>query len=153
MEKEVREYKPEDSVGVKNLILSILEKEYPFDQSAYRDSDINDITGTYGGEKNGFFVIEKSGKIVGGVGIKKDETESALIRRFFVDENHRKMGFGTMLLEKAIGFCRSKGYKDIIFRATDRMSSAMEFLKNMGFKEKENLEVSGFHIHTFVLKL
>lgn len=153
METEARKYKPGDSLSVKNLILSILKKEYPFDQSAYQDSDINDISGTYSGEGNAFFVIEKDGKIAGAVGIKKDEKESALIRRLFVDENYRNKGFGTLLLKKAIEFCASEGYGEITFRATDRMASGMELLKKTGFTEKENLEVSGFRIHTFVLKL
>jgi GNAT superfamily N-acetyltransferase len=153
MEGKVREYRPEDSVEVKGLILSILQKEYPFDQSAYQDSDINDITGTYDGENDAFFVVEKGGKIAGAVGIKKDENQSALVRRLFVDENHRRSGFGTMLLEKAIKFCKAKDYGKMTFRATDRMSSAMKLLKKMGFREDENLEVSGFHIHRFVLRL
>lgn len=150
---EVREYKPDDSVGVKNLILAILEKEYPFDRSAYQDSDINDISGTYSGEGNAFFVIEKDKKIVGTVGVKKDTKDCALLRRLFVDEYHRGKGHGTALLKKAIEFCQSKKYKELIFRATDRMRDAMKLCKKMGFVEKEDLEVSGFHIHKFTLKL
>ena len=148
-----RIYKPEDSVAVKDLILSILEKEYPFDRSAYQDSDINDISGTYRGEGNVFFVIEEDQKIVGTVGIKKDTPQSALLRRLFVDEKHRRKGLGTILLKKGIDFCRSNNYVEIIFRATDRMSQAMHLCKKMGFKEKDDLEVSGFRIHRFELKL
>ncbi len=149
---EVRQYRPEDSVGVKNLILSILEKEYPFDRSAYQDSDINDISGTYGGEGNAFFVIEKDKKIVGTAGIKMETAESALLRRLFVDEHYRRKGCGTALLKKAIAFCGSKEYKEMIFRATDRMEQAMKLCKKTGFVEKEDLPVNGFHIHKFVLK-
>jgi len=148
-----RDYKSEDSIGVKNLILSILEKEYPFDRSAYQDSDVNDISGTYSGKGNAFFVVEKDSKIVGTAGIKKDTDESALLRRLFVDENYRKQGLGRELLARAIDFCRTEHYKEIIFRATDRMQSAMNLMKNMGFAEKDDLAVSGFHIHRFVLKL
>lgn len=150
---EVREYRAEDSVSVKNLILSILEKEYPFDKSAYQDSDINDITGTYSGEENHFFVSKKDGKITGVIGIKKDEGQRALVRRLFVEEVQRGKGQGTALLAKAIEFCRSKSYKEIIFRATDRMAQAMGLLKKLGFQETEKLEVSGFHIHIFTFKL
>ena len=150
---EARMYKPEDSVAVKDLILSILEKEYPFDRSAYQDSDINDISGTYSGRDNVFFVIEEKDKVIGTIGVKKDAPESALIRRFFVDTNYRKKGLGTMLLEKAVEFCKSKNYKEVCFRATDRMRDAMKLMKKKGFKEKDDLEVSGFHIHRFVLKI
>ena len=150
---EIRRYKAEDSVQVKELILSILEKEYPFDRSAYRDTDINDVSGTYSGEGNVFFVAEENNKIVGTAGIKKDTPESALLRRLFVDEHHRKKGIGTNLLKSATEFCKSQKYKEIIFRATDKMKQAMNLCKKKGFAEKEDLEVSGFHIHKFILKL
>ncbi|MFH1594166.1 MAG: GNAT family N-acetyltransferase [Candidatus Omnitrophota bacterium] len=149
----VRVYKPEDSASVRELILSVLEKEYPFDQSAYRDTDINDISGSYSGEGNTFFIVEEDGKIVGSVGIKRDSDKSALLRRLFVDEKYRQKGFGRDLLKNAIEFCGSQKYEEIIFRATDRMLQAMNLCKKMGFVEKEDLEVSGFHIHQFVLKL
>jgi len=150
---EIREYKPEDSAGVKDLILAILSKEYPFDQGAYKDTDINDISGTYSGKGNAFFVIEDGGKIVGTVGVKKDTPESALLRRLFVEEDSRGKGFGTILLKEAISFCKDNKYKEIIFRATGRMRQAMSLCKKNGFKEKDDLEVSGFHIHRFAIKI
>jgi len=150
---EVRQYEAKDSEGVRGLILSILEKEYPFDRSAYKDTDMHDISGTYSGKGNAFFVIEQDDKIVGTVGIKKEGREAALLRRFFVDELYRRKGCGTMLMKRAIEFCRSKNYKEIIFRATDKMRQAMSLCKKSGFREQDNLEVSGFHIHKFTLKL
>ena len=148
-----RVYRANDSVGVKKLILSILAKEYPFDQSAYKDTDINDISGTYSGEDNIFFVVEKNKKIVGAVGVKKEAGNRALLRRLFVDESYRGKGFGTELLKSAVGFCKSKHYKTFVFRATDRMSKAMKLCKKEGFKETEDLEVSGFHIHKLTLDI
>ena len=150
---KVREYKKEDSENVRNLIFSILEKEYPFDRIAYKDTDINDISGTYGGEGDKFFVAEKAEKVVGTIGVKQDASDTALIRRLFVSESHRKQGLGSALLKEAIAFCKSEGYKTVIFRATDRMKSAMDLCKKTGFKETDNLEVSGFHIHKFDLKI
>jgi len=151
---KIREYRAEDSAGAKDLILSILEKEYPFDRSAFEeDSDVNDITGTYSGKGNGFFVIPEGDKIVGLIGIKRDLEKVALIRRLFVEEKYRKQGLGIKLLEKAMEFCRANNYDEITFRATDKMQPAINLCKKMGFEETEDLEVSGFHIHKFVLKL
>jgi len=150
---KIRPYKTEDSVNVRDLILSILEKEYPFDKSAYNDTDINDITGTYSGEESAFFVIEDKGQIAGSVGVKKDADDTALVRRLFVGEDYRRKGYGSMLLKKAVDFCKEKSYKKIVFRATDRMKEAMALCKKTGFVEKEDLEVSGFHIHKFLLEL
>lgn len=149
----LRMFTRSDNDGVKALILSILTKEYPFDKSAYSDSDLDKIGEVYGGKKDSFFVVEEDGDIVGTAGVKEDSAENALLRRLFVDLKHRKKGYGTALLDKAIDFCREKGYRRVYFRCTDRMSDAMNLCMKKGFRETESLEVSGFRIHNLELKL
>ena len=147
----LRPFKKQDAEGVKNLILAILTDEYPFDKSVYSDSDLDRIAETYGGAKDSFFVIEEDGRIVGTAGVKEDTGTDALLRRLFVDPKHRKRGYGAELLEKAVAFCKEKGYKRILFRCTDRMAEAMSLCKKKGFTEMEKLEVSGFNIHKLEL--
>jgi N-acetylglutamate synthase and related acetyltransferases len=149
----LRVFTKKDADGVKDLILSILTKEYPFDKNAYSDSDLTRIDEVYGGKKDSFMVIEDGGDIVGTVGIKEDSKESALLRRLFVDLKHRKLGYGTELLNKAIEFCKDKGYKSIAFRCTDRMKDAMSLCLSKGFKELETLDIAGFKIHNLELKI
>ena len=153
MEYELRRFKPQDAQGVKDLILTILTREYPFDRTAYSDSDLDKVAETYSGPKDSFFVVEDKSEIVGTAGIKEDSTEDALLRRLFVDPKHRKKGYGSGLLDTAIKFARDKGYKRIFFRCTDRMSAAMKLCVSKGFKEKDSLEVSGFKIHRLELGL
>lgn len=149
----LRVFSKQDAEGVKDLILSILTKEYPFDKNAYSDSDLTKIGEVYGGEKESFMVIEEDGDIVGTVGIKEDSKENALLRRLFVDLKHRRKGYGTELLNKAIEFCKEKGYRRVAFRCTDRMRDAMNLCLNKGFKEIEALDVAGFKIHNLELKI
>ena len=153
MDNSLRLFQKEDAEGVRNLILNILSNEYPFDKSAYSDSDLYKISETYGGKGDAFFVIEDGGEIVGTVGVKGESSSEALLRRFFVDLKHRKKGYGSGLLDKAIDFCKDKGYKKIYFRCTDRMSAAMHLCLKRGFKETEKLEISGFKIHKLELSL
>jgi len=147
MSHSLRSFKKEDAAGVKTLILNILASEYPFDKSAYSDSDLDRISETYGGSKDAFFVIEEDGEIVGTVGVKEEAKESALLRRLFVDLKHRKRGYGRELIAQAMKFCKEKGYGKIYFRCTDRMKDAMALCVKNGFKESESLEVGGFKIH------
>jgi GNAT superfamily N-acetyltransferase len=149
----LRRFAEKDSAGVRDLILSILSKEYPFDRSAYSDSDLNRISDTYGGPADTFFVAEDDGRIVGTVGVKKETDEDALMRRLFVDVKSRRRGYGSMLADKAIEFCRSKGYRRMIFRCTGRMQDAMKLCLKKGFRETERLEVGGFNIHKLELEL
>lgn len=150
---KLRTFTKNDSQGIKNLILSILTREYPFDKNAYSDSDLEKIDEVYGGPKDAFMVIEQDGEIVGTVGVKEDSEDTALLRRLFVDLKHRKKGYGTQLLEGAIGFCRDKGYKRVYFRCTDRMHDAMKLCMKKGFKEIEALEVAGFRIHSLEYRI
>ncbi len=149
----LRPFRDADADGVRELILSILSKEYPFDKNAYSDSDLNKITETYGGAGDTFFVVEDNGEIVGTVGIKAENETDALLRRLFVDVKHRQHGYGSALVDKAIDFCRQKGYKRIFFRCTGRMANAMKLCLKKGFKEVEKLEVGGFSIHKLELEL
>lgn len=147
MTHTLRRFDKKDAKGVKELILSILSNEYPFDKSAYSDSDLEKIDEVYGGPSDAFFVIEDKGDIVGTAGVKEETKDEALLRRLFVDLKHRRRGYGRELLTKAIEFANSKGYKRIYFRSTDRMADAMKLCLKNGFKEIEALEVSGFKIH------
>lgn len=153
MEYDLRQFRSEDSQGVKDLICTILTREYPFDRSAYSDSDLDKIAETYSGPKDSFFVVDEKGSIVGTAGIKEDSAEDALLRRLFVDPKHRNKGYGSGLLNMAIEFAKEKGYKRIFFRCTDRMAAAMKLCISKGFKEKDSLEVSGFKIHRLELGL
>lgn len=153
MSHVLREYREQDSKGVKELILGVLTREYPFDRSAYSDSDLERIGRVYGGKNDSFFVIDDAGQILGTVGVKEESKEDAILRRLFVDLKSRKRGYGTELLDKAIEFCRAKGYKRMIFRCTDRMADAMRLCMKKMFKETESLEVSGFRIHKLELEL
>ena len=153
MGHELRPFMDKDVNGVRELILTILAKEYPFDRSAYSDSDLNKIAETYGGPKDSFFVVEEGGEIVGTVGVKEENESDALLRRLFVDVKHREHGYGSALVDKAIDFCRKKGYKRVFFRCTGRMANAMKLCMKKGFKETEKLEVSGFNIHKLELEL
>ncbi|MFA6320687.1 MAG: GNAT family N-acetyltransferase [Candidatus Omnitrophota bacterium] len=149
----IRTFKKDDAEGVKSLILSILSKEYPFDRSAYSDSDLDKINDTYGGKRDSFFVIEEAGEIVGTAGVKEESHTEALLRRLFVGLKHRKKGYGTSLIDQAINFCRDKGYKKIYFRCTDRMADAMHLCIKKGFKETETLKIGGFQIHKLELSI
>ena len=153
MEHELRKFKKEDAYGVRELILNILTKEYPFDKGAYSDSDLDKIDIVYGGARDSFFVVNEGGEIVGTVGVKEETKDEALLRRLFVDLKHRKRGYGSALIKTALEFCKDTGYKKVYFRCTDRMSDAMNLCLKNDFTKKESLEIGGFRIHVLERKI
>lgn len=150
---KIRKFIETDGPRVKELILSILETEYPFDRKAYSDTDLENIGATYGGPRDTFFVVETENKIIATAGIKEESSDTALLRRVFVDPNERRKGYGSRLLDEAIKFCKEVGYRQLVFRTTDKMLQAIELCKKKGFKEIEKLDLGGFFIHKFILDL
>ncbi len=153
MENTIRRFDEKDVAGVKELILSILTKEYPFDKSAYSDSDLDKINEVYGGNRDFFLVSDDGGSIVGTIGIKEDDKGSALLRRMFVSPDYRRRGIGSALLNEVLEFCKKEGYKNVIFRCTDRMRDAMRLCEKKGFREIESIDMGGFRIHRLMLTL
>jgi putative acetyltransferase len=150
---QIRKFAEADGAKVKELILSILEKEYPFDRKAYPDTDLENIGATYGGPQDAFFVIENEGRIIGTAGIKADTKDTALLRRVFVDPGQRRKGYGSQLLREAMRFCKAGGYKQLVFRATGKMVHAIELCKKNGFREMEKLDLGELFIYKLVLDL
>ncbi|MDD5449265.1 MAG: GNAT family N-acetyltransferase [Candidatus Omnitrophica bacterium] len=150
---KIRKFSEGDGPKVKELILSILETEYPFDRKAYSDTDLENIVSAYGGARDTFFVIEEGDRIIATAGIKEDTKETALLRRVFVDPSRRRRGYGAQLLDETIKFCRESGYKELAFRTTSKMTQAIELCKKKGFSEKEKIDLGGFFIHKFILQL
>lgn len=149
----IRAFRKKDEGQIKELILSILTKEYPFDRSAYSESDLDSISSSYGGSRDAFFVIEAEGAVFGTVGVKEDSEETALLRRLFIDPRYRRHGYGTVLMGKAIEHCKGKNFKRLIFRTTGRMVQAIALCKKNDFREAEKIDLGGFQIYTFVREL
>lgn len=143
----IRSFQQQDYEGVKELISSIIDKEFAEEAKAYQYGDLEDISKAYGKLREKFLVAEEDGKIIGTVGIKEDVEKTALLRRLFVHPSHRSREIGSMLVDTAIDFCKMNHYKDISFRATSRMAAAIKLLTvKKGFQEVqrcffENLEI------------
>ena len=126
---QVRTFESTDGKHVKDLIVSILSKEYPFDKEVYEDeSDLVDIDSAYGGKRDTFLVLESEGKILGTIGIKEDSKSTAMLRRLFVEPSCRRKGYGALLLDKGIRHCKKNNFKHIVFRTTGRMAQAINLM-------------------------
>ena len=143
----VRSFKNEDNDLVKDLIGSIMAKEYPQEQKAYQYNDLNAIDKAYGKIREKFLVAEEASRIIGTVGIKEDSEKVALMRRLFVHNSHRGRGMGSMLVDTALDFCKMNEYASVHFRATSKMTAAIDLLCNKkGFVEKGRLPFEGIEI-------
>ena len=148
---QIRPVQPKDQEQVKKLISDILSKEFECGHSAYPYGDLDSIPKVYGGDREGFFVLEDKGVISGTVGVKEESKKTAIIRRLFVDPSCRRKGYGGILLDRALDHCKEKGYHEAVFHAATAMTSAIDLCKSRGFEEKEKIVLGGADIVRFVL--
>ncbi len=147
----IRAFKESDGVQVRSLISSTMRNEFGMELRAYPEDDLNDISGSYGGKGDTFFVAVQDKNIIGTVAIKEEDKRVALLRRLFVHPKYRKKGYGLKLIEAAIDFCKRQRYRVIVFRSTDRMSRANSLCERMGFIERARVDFGGFQILKFTL--
>lgn len=143
---DIRPIKSDDCGGVRQLIERIMGSEFARESVAYRYQDLDNPLEHYGGDREIFLVAEKDGKIVGTVAIKEDGPDVALLRRIFVDGAFRGQGFGEALLRKAMDFCFQHDYRNVTFRGTDKMQSALKLCLKNGFEEEDIAEIDDFKL-------
>ena len=130
-----------------------MRQEFSEEEKVYFQDDLQNISKTYGGKKEVFFVAEEENEIIGTVGIKEEEDGVALLRRLFVHSDYRSRKYGQTLLEKAIHFCQQQNYRIINFRSTDRMKPAIELCKKNGFHERTKIDLDSFQIIKLTLNI
>ena len=149
----IRKFQEKDAAAVKDLVNSILFREFPLSSKAYQIDDVDSISKAYNGPKDVFYVMEEAGKVVGTAGVKEDTRQIALLRRVYVHSSCRGKGFGSILMDSAVDFCRQNGYRQVVFRSTNQMQGAIVLVMKKGFKEEERLNLGDIQIIKFVLKL
>ena len=150
---QIRKFQEKDALPVKELVNSILFKEFSLSSKAYQIDDVDSISKAYNGPRDIFYVIDEGNKIVGTAGVKEDTKQAALLRRVYVHSGYRGKGIGSMLMNSAIDFCRQSGYKQVVFRSTNQMQDAINLCLRKGFKEEERLNLGDVQVIKFVLKL
>ena len=143
---EVRPFKDSEQEKIKNFIIWILEKEFTLNSEEYPEQDLDNLKKIYQQPGCIMLVAEEEGQLIGTVAVKDENKEVALIRRLFIHPAYRRRGFGLVLLNRAIDFCRLNGYKKAIFRSTSGMSSAISLCLKQGFKETERVSWEGSEI-------
>lgn len=149
----IRKFQEKDGPYVKELVNSILFKEFSLSSKAYQIDDLDSISKAYSGSRDIFYVIEEDNKIIGTVGIKEDTKQTALLRRIYVHPGYRGKGHGSTLMNAAIDFCRKNDYHQVVFRSTNQMQDAISLCVRKGFTEQERLNLGDIQIIKFMLKI
>lgn len=144
MSASIREYQPEDSTRCRELWRSLTQ----------RHRDIYDDP-TLGGLDPGLefdqylensrlhrlWVAERADQILGLCGLLVQDEESEL-EPIIVDPEHRNLGVGALLAQRAITESRSLGVKYVNVRPVARNLEAIRFFHRQGFQLLGRFELS-----------
>ncbi len=133
---QVRTWRPSDGPQITQLVTSVLSSEFPSEQSAYPAEDLQHLADTYRAPESTFLVAEEEDRLVGTCGVKAEDRKTAILRRLFVSPESRGHGVGRSLLEQALGFCRERGFREVVIRTSSRMEQAIRLCSALGFKEE-----------------
>ena len=133
----VRLYRREDRGGVVATVMAgYTELNYTMDFEAF-DRDLEDIERSYrdlGGE---FWVLDDHGEIVGCVGITPAEIETCEVHRLYLRGPLRGHGWGHRLLETALAWARSAGFRRAILWSDVLFERARDLYEKSGFTPTE----------------
>jgi putative acetyltransferase len=105
----IKIFSPFLNSSVKNFVVSVLASE-GFVYDLEKDLDLDDISANYLEDGGIFYVAFIKDRIVGTCAVKKRNDMKCEIKRLYVHKDFQRMGIGSKLLEKALGFaCQHYG--------------------------------------------
>lgn len=86
--------------------------------------------------RDGLWLAVRDGRVEGSIAIDgtRAGAEGAHLRWFIVSEPLRGCGIGQRLLEKALGFCRAKGYEKVYLWTFGGLDAARRLYEKCGFR-------------------
>jgi GNAT superfamily N-acetyltransferase len=84
------------------------------------------------------WVAEAAGRLVGAIGITKANDEASQLRWFLVDPSQRGRGLGRRLLDTALSYARSRGFRSVFLWTIAGLAPAHHLYLQAGFTLNEN---------------
>ena len=126
---------PGDIGYIIHLHGKLYAREYDLDRTFEGDVAIKmgEFAKTYDPRKDFFAVAELDGKIVGSIVINGLSEELAQLRWFLVHPDARGHGLGRRLIDKALAFCRERGFKKVHLWTISELKVAAHLYRQAGF--------------------
>lgn len=152
-ELTIRTYTPDDQAAVDRLYSEglLAGQIDPNDTAA----DIESIEIAYFSEPhNHFWVAELEGKVVGMIGVVRDDEQSlGEIRRLRVDPDWQNSSVGATLIEVALAHCKHHGWLKVVLDTRFERNVALDLFSRFGFKHNRSRNVHGREMLEFYLDL
>ena len=83
--------------------------------------------------KERFWVAERDGRLLGCVGLARENDVEARLRVLFVEPEARGLGLGRRLIETCLEFARQAGYREVALWTLDVLQPARRLYAEFGF--------------------
>ena len=134
---KIRPYKSGDASGVIAIIREVFVDEHGWSSLFLREAimTMRKMLMTMIPSVELFLVCESEEGLCGAMFLKRSDKETAFIRWLVVKSGFRKRGIGREMLDMALKFSRSAGYRKIKLNTVGGLHRAMELYRNAGFLE------------------
>lgn len=134
----IREIEPHDNLGIEKVIKStFVELQLPLVGTAYEDIETTQMYEAYQTPKSFYLVIEDSGHIRGGVGIKPLKASKPgiceLQKMYFLKEL-RGQGWGKKMLVACLEKAKKEGYEFCYLETIPALKAAIRLYEQHGFE-------------------
>ncbi|MEI6806200.1 MAG: bifunctional helix-turn-helix transcriptional regulator/GNAT family N-acetyltransferase [Myxococcaceae bacterium] len=87
----------------------------------------------YNNSTNFWYATDKNGKIIGSVGLKKINSDSGEVKKFFVDKTYRGKGLAHQLMSTVLKAALKHRFKSLYLGTVDKLKAASHFYTKHGF--------------------
>lgn len=138
----IHHYLKRDLQGFTALLTNVLN-EFSMELDPEFDSDLNDLSTYYGGERDCLLIAEADGEVVGSCAVKEHEPRVGEIRKLYVLNKFRGIGLGKRLLDGVIDFSKEHNYEKLYLTTDKQFTVASKLYKSRGFKvvKDNNLDI------------
>ncbi len=81
-----------------------------------------------------FWVADRSGEVLGCIGLTRESDQRARLRLLFVEPEARGLGLGRRLCDACIAFAREAGYAEIVLWTVNVLDAARALYADLGFE-------------------
>jgi len=99
-------------------------------------TELSEFLGRFDEDRDGFWTTCLSGRVEGAIALDglKAKSDGAHLRWFIMSQKLRGQGFGKKLMEKAVGFCRTKQYRHVYLWTFEGLDAARHLYETAGFR-------------------
>lgn len=133
---KIRQIEPKDDGVIEQIIRScLIEYGANHEGTAWADPNLGSFSTIYHQKGQQYWVAEKDGQVVGGVGIGKLEGEHEIceLQKMYCIKEIRGSGVAFSLLQTALEYA-SKYYRQCYLETCENMIEAQKFYEKHGFK-------------------